>query len=248
MDSGVIKDTSVHLSIVIPVFNESKKIATDIKTAAAFLLHSKLKGEIIVVDDASTDNTLNAVKATTIPDGVALKICGKDSHRGKGCVVRTGILISQGDFVLFVDSGSCVPLKYINVGLNILYDGVCDIAHGSRKLRKSRILRQQTLSRKIISWGFRSLVMFTMGIPSKLTDTQCGFKMYNGEIARKLYKDCITNGFMFDIEIILRALQQGYEIKEFAIEWAFDLDSRLPKSFTLREMFVELREIKKALS
>jgi len=101
---------------------------------------------------------------------------------------------------------------------------------------------------KIISWGFRLLVMFTMGIPSKLTDTQCGFKMYNGEIARKLYKDCITNGFMFDIEIILRALQQGYEIKEFAIEWAFDLDSRLPKSFTLREMFVELREIKKALS
>ena len=64
-------------------------------------------------------------------------------------------------------------------------------------------------------------------IPSRITDTQCGFKIYRGDIARKLYNQCVTDGFLFDIEIFLRAQKQDYKIVEFPIEWKIDPDSRL---------------------
>ncbi len=62
-------------------------------------------------------------------------------------------------------------------------------------------------------------------VPRELTDTQCGFKVYRGDVARELYGQCVTDGFLFDIEIILRAIEKGYRIGEFPVEWACDRDS-----------------------
>jgi dolichyl-phosphate beta-glucosyltransferase len=79
----------------------------------------------------------------------------------------------------------------------------------------------------VISALFRAFVFPWLGIPRTLTDTQCGFKLYRGDIARQLYALCSTDGFMFDIEIILHALHLGYRIMEFPVEWSCDRDSRL---------------------
>jgi dolichyl-phosphate beta-glucosyltransferase len=65
------------------------------------------------------------------------------------------------------------------------------------------------------------------GLPKQVTDSQCGFKIFRGEIARKLFGECVTIGFLFDIEILMRALHNGYSIEEFPVEWSCDLDTRL---------------------
>ena len=86
-----------------------------------------------------------------------------------------------------------------------------------------------------------------MKIPPGLTDTQCGFKIYKGDVARKLYGQCVSDGFLFDVEIIMRAVLQGYRIKEFPIKWRCDRDSRLLPARNSVSLALELINIKRAL-
>jgi len=237
----------MDLSIVIPAYNENAKITGDIKAAAGFLQDNKLQGEIIVVDDGSTDRTAEAAKLVNVPASVKRNVIRYEQHRGKGYAVRTGISQTSGKYVMFADSGLCVPFGNALLGLEMLKDGSCDIAHGSRKLLESDILRDQPRRRQVSSRLFKWLTKRLVKIPDELSDTQCGFKLYKGDVARKLYSRCITDGFMFDVEIILRAQKQGYRIKEFPIEWTCDLDSRLSLTRVPWPVFSELRAIKRQL-
>ncbi len=245
---GFTAKMTSDISIVIPVFKESKKIAADIKVASEFLLTNHLSGEIIVVDDGSGDNTAKVAKDTIVPAEIDLKVIRVENNRGKGYAVRTGIEQSSGKYVMFIDSGCCVPYKYILDGLELLKRGDCDIAHASRKLSSSKICEPQTYYRRICSAVFRWFLIWAMKIPSKITDSQCGFKIYKGDLARDLYGRCITDGFMFDVEIILLALKKGYRIKEFSIDWTCDRDSRLSPARYLVHVFSELRTIKQVLN
>lgn len=238
----------MDLSIIVPVFNESNKITADIKAALFFVKNNHLNGEIIVVDDGSTDNTCEVAKATHSQEEIELKVLSYNKRKGKGFAVRTGMQHSNGEIVMFVDSGNCVPFKYSLTGMEMLKSGICDIAHGSRKLAKSRIVVPQAWYRKITSVIFRRFMMFIFKIPPEFTDTQCGFKIYKGDLARKLYGDCVSDGFLFDIEIILRALKQGYRIHEFPIEWTTDRDSRLSQALNFSGMIAELRKLKQVIS
>ncbi len=237
----------MDLSIVIPAFNESKKIAFDIKMAAMFLEGNNFKGEIIVVDDGSTDGTDKAAKNVKVPACVTIKIVRYQQHRGKGYAVRAGMKETVGEYVMFADSGCCVPYGNALLGLEMLKNGICDIAHGSRKLIESDIQREQPLRRRISSMVFKWFIKRLLQLPPDLSDTQCGFKIYKGDVARQLYGRCISDGFMFDIEIILRACKQGYRIKEFPVEWTCDLDSRLSLTHTPWPVISELRAIKRAI-
>ena len=113
------------------------------------------------------------------------------------------------------------------LGLEMLRDDACDLAHGSRRHIASDILKSQPWYRRMLSRAFKATVRMLLRVPRELTDTQCGFKMYRGDVARELYGQCITDGFMFDIEVILRAAKKGYRIAEFPVEWTCDIDSRL---------------------
>ena len=240
----------MNLSIVIPAFEESKKISADIEVAAKFLESNHLEGEIIVVDDGSKDNTSEAAKkaAADLSAGISLKVIRYDEHRGKGYAIRAGMKETSSEYVMFADSGCCVPYGNALEGLNMLKSGVCNIAHGSRKMRESQIKKAQSLYRRICSAIFHWLMIYVMKIPSEFTDTQCGFKIYKGDVARKLYSQCVTDGFMFDVEIIMRAQKQGYRIKEFPVEWTCDRDSRLSPRRSLRKVISELISIKQALT
>ena len=207
----------MDLSIIIPALNEEKKISHDILSAGNFLIQSGIKGEIIVVDDGSTDNTSRVAIQTDIPDAVSLKIIRYEYHRGKGYAVKMGMIDSKGDFVMFMDSGGNVPLSYILTGMNMIKDDRCHIAMGSRRLTGSKIRKELIWYRRLSSFIFRIAVRRYLNIPYYLTDTQCGFKIYNGEIARDLYNECLTEGFTFDLEIILRAQKAGYIMQEFPI-------------------------------
>ena len=238
----------MDLSIVIPVYEEENKIGGDIKAAAEFLTTHRLAGEIIIVDDGSKDKTSEAAKNVEVPDDVEVKIVRYEPHRGKGYAVRTGIEQTEGDYVMFADSGSCVPYGDSLRGLDLLKKGVCDIAHGSRKMDGCHIESRQSLYRRICSKLFHGFVVYYMKVPSELTDTQCGFKIYKGDVARELYGQCITDGFAFDIEVIKRAQKEGCKIKEFPINWTCDRDSRLSPARSLRYVLSELMNIKRTVA
>jgi len=238
----------MDLSIVIPAFGESKKIASDVESAAIFLADHRLTGEIIVVDDGSQDGTSQAARNVKVPPQIARRVLRYEQHRGKGRAVRTGIMDSKGDYVMFADSGSCVPYEDALRGLELLKNRQCDIAHGSRKMQGCHIGRAQSLYRRICSRIFHWYVVHKMGVPSEFTDTQCGFKIYRGDAARRLYGKAISDGFAFDIEIIMRAQKESYRIKEFPITWSCDRDSRLSPTRSMWQVLSELTAIKRALA
>jgi dolichyl-phosphate beta-glucosyltransferase len=148
---------------------------------------------------------------------------------------------------MFADSGRCVPYDDTMRGLELLKTDACDIAHGSRKIPGCRIEKPQSLYRRICSKIFHWFVIHDMKIPRELTDTQCGFKIYKGDLARHLYGQCFTDGFMFDIEIIMRAKKEGYRIKEFPINWTCDRDSRLSPTRSSRRVLTQLAAIKRTI-
>jgi len=237
----------VTLSIIIPAFDEARKIPHDVQAAAQFLMAHDLAGEIIVVDDGSSDGTAVAAGACAVPPGVEKTVITGERHRGKGFAVRTGIRASRGEYVLFADSGTTVPFRNALRGMQLLREQHCDMAHGSRRLPGSTIVRGQDWDRKFISRLFRWMVVRWMRLPTHLTDTQCGFKIYRGESARLLYADCITDGFMFDIEVILRAQQKGLRILEFPVEWTCDRDSRIGFFRNSRSVLRELSILHRTL-
>jgi len=240
----------MDLSIVIPAFEESKKIARDIEAATAFLKDNHFTGQIIVVDDGSKDNTAEVVKnaVTSSPPGIELKVERYSHHRGKGYAVRRGIEQTTGEYVMFADSGCCVPYEDTLRGLELIKSGACDIAHGSRKMRGCHIEKAQSLYRRICSKMFHWFVIHDMKIPAEFTDTQCGFKIYRGDIARHLYGECITDGFIFDIEIIMRAQKEGFRIREFPIDWTCDRDSRLSPTRSSWRVLSELLTIRRIMA
>ncbi len=217
----------MDLSIVIPALNENKKIPQDVRSATDFLLKNNLTGEIIVVDDGSADNTADVAESVEMPHNIPLRVIRSEMNRGKGHAVRIGIKTTRGDYVMFADSGNCVPYEDALRGLDMLRNGECEIAHGSRKMTGTHILKSQNMYRRICSRFFHWLMLHFMAIPARFTDTQCGFKIYRGDVGRNLYGQCVVNGFMFDIETIIRAGKSGYRIEEFPVDWTNDRDSRL---------------------
>ena len=235
----------MDLSIVIPAFNESGKIASDIKDAGEFLHNNNLSGEIIVVDDGSKDGTAEAAK--NCESEISVQIISYFPNKGKGYAIRKGMAGTTGRYAMFADSGSCIPYEEALRGLELIKDGKCDIAHGSRKTAGCHILKSQSLYRRICSKLFHWFVIYDMKIPAEFSDTQCGFKIYRGDIARELYARCITDGFMFDIEIIMRAQRRGCRISEFPVDWTCDRDSRLSPTRSAWRVFSELMTIRRLL-
>ena len=235
MNSG-----ELDLSIVIPAYKESAKIERDVRAASDFMARAELEGEIIVVDDGSPDDTA-AVAASLRGEFPNLVVLAYTPNRGKGHAVRYGMLRARGRIVMFADSGLCVPYEIAKIGIAMIDMDMCDIAHGSRRMRGSVVVAQP-LYRRLGSRAYKLFVHGVMGIPLYVSDTQCGFKLYRREVAHALYEAAFTDGFMFDTEIIMRALRADYRLLEFPVLWSNDADTRYdPIKGTIRN----LRELTK---
>jgi len=237
----------MDLSIVIPAYREAPKIAGDVQAAGEFLSRNRLSGEVIVADDGSPDSTTQAAESTPVPPGIERRVLHLE-HRGKGHAVRQGMLATRGEYAMFADSGVCVPFDDALKALELIKSGQCDIAHGSRKMHTSIISRRQSLYRRLLSRFFRQVALGVLSLPHDLTDTQCGFKVYRGLVAREIYADCVTDGFMFDLEILIRARQRGYRVMEFPVHWTCDPDSRLRPSRIFARSFSELLSLRGVLA
>ena len=237
----------MDFSVIIPIYNESTKIAADVRAAAKFIDEHFRTGEIIVVDDGSSDDGALQAQIENLPTGVHLAVVRYQPNRGKGYAVRTGMLKARGQYVMFADSGGCIPFSDALRGLKLLQSGACELAHGSRRLPDSVIVRPHLKIRRLASTAFLHFVKTWMSVPQHLTDTQCGFKLYRGEVARELYADAVIDGFQFDIEIIIRATRKGYRILEFPVEWTADPDTRLRIAKMPTAVLRELHRLKQEL-
>jgi dolichyl-phosphate beta-glucosyltransferase len=217
----------MDISIVIPAFNEAGKIGRDVEAAAAFLQENHFGGEIIIVDDGSTDDTVGEAGRANVPPPIRKTVLRLESNSGKGAAVRRGILESRGEVVLYADSGTCIPFANALPVIKGIAAGELDIGLASRRLKGTVIRRDRPLRRRIISRLFHQAAVIIAGLPRRITDSQCGFKVYQGKAARELFAGLATTGFLFELEIIRKALSRGYRLEEFPVEWTCDLDSRL---------------------
>jgi dolichyl-phosphate beta-glucosyltransferase len=230
------------LSLIIPAYNEEKKIEKDIREAFKFLKKANIKSEIIVSTDGVTDQTNNIVKRMQ-EEFKELKLLADKKKIGKGAAIQKGVKIATGTYIMFADAGLCVPFKFIKAGIKKIEEGY-DIALASRASKKSVIIKVQPLYRKIGSKIFGILVRQIIGVPQNIKDTQCGFKIYKNEVAKKLFNNLQSESFMFDIEIILRAKKERYKIGQFPVQWNNDSDTKFnPISGSLKN-FKDLYKIK----
>ena len=215
-----------NLSVVIPAYNEEKKISKDIEAVFEYFKENSINGELIIVNDGSKDQTYN-IANNFLKKFQSLKIINYEKNRGKGYAVKTGMLQATREYILLADAGLCVPYSCVNLGLELLKNGN-DIALGSRRTsdNKAKILIKQPLYR---IWGsklFKFLLRLFNLIPEGIEDTQCGFKLFKKEAAHNLFTELFTDRMMWDIEMLRRAKKEKYKMAVFPVIWSNDPDTR----------------------
>src|SRR3989338_11263567 len=215
-----------YLSVIIPAYNEEKKIGKDIEAFQSYFKENSVNAELIVVDDGSKDQTYQ-IASSYKEKFPSLKVITYKRNRGKGYATKTGMLEAQGEYLLLIDSGLSVPFKYINIGIDQLKKG-SDVSIGSRrsKDRTAKILVKQPFYRRFGSYLFKIFIQTVNLIPEGIEDTQCGFKLFNREAARHIFKKMFTEKNIWDIEMLRIASKDNYKISVFPVEWANDPDTR----------------------
>ena len=216
---------NIYLSIVVPVFNEERKIQGDLAVLFNYFEKQTYSFEVIVVNDGSTDKTVKEIDSFQMRSGHRVRIISYEKNRGKGYAVKNGALNASGQIVFFVDAGSCIPYEYTEKGLEILNRGY-DLAWGARNMKESIILVQAPFYRRVIGNIFRTFVRALFGL-WELTDSQCGFKLFKRESAKEIFGRQMVEGFSFDVELAVLAKKLGYRLKQFPVQWHNDRDSRV---------------------
>jgi dolichyl-phosphate beta-glucosyltransferase len=218
------------LSIVIPCFNEARRLPRTLARTFAFLASKPGHHEVIVIDDGSTDSTIeetaNAFRA--LPENVQCKWFGYAPNEGKGKAVRIGMRQAAGKRILFMDADYSVPLEDLGRAETLLEQGY-DIAIGSRAIEHTKIVEHQSFLRERIAKVFGLVQRNYLGL--KLKDTQCGFKLFTRESARKIFGEVKLNSVIFDGEALWLAKRMNYKVAEFPVEWTHDPDTRLSYNF-----------------
>jgi dolichyl-phosphate beta-glucosyltransferase len=226
--------TQQTLSIVIPAYNEATRLPITLPTLRAFLDQERIAAEVIVVDDGSADGTAAFVQDYARKWG-SLRLVG-GQHQGKGGAVRMGVLASQGDYVALADADFSMPASELNRFAPSLV-GPYDLAIGSREGAASRRIGEPAY-RHLMGRVFNKIVQVLL-LPG-IEDTQCGFKLIRGEVARELCERQTITGWGFDVELLYIARRQGYRIREVSITWYYVEGSRI---HPIRDTISMLRDV-----
>jgi dolichyl-phosphate beta-glucosyltransferase len=237
------------LSIVIPAYNEERRLPGSLEKVLAFLRTKDYPAEVIVVDDGSADNTVGIVEGFMVRYPFVSVI--RNDHRGKGYAVRTGMLTAQGTYVLFSDADLATPIDEVDRLLAFLEDGY-DIAIGSREgLGAQRI--NEPGYRHLMGRVFNLLVRWVA--VGGFQDTQCGFKCFRREVAQDLFqkvqlygaKAGLAKGGMvtgFDVEVLFLALKRGYKVKEVPVEWHYGANTKVNPLLDSVRMFTDVLRVR----
>ena len=229
------------ISIVVPAYNEEKRIRGSLIEACSFLKDTDLDYEMIVVDDGSSDRTSEIVR-TLASDIPGLKLVRYEKNRGKGYALRTGVLATKGNCVLVMDADLSTPMEELWKLKPYLAEGGVDVAIGSRALALSDILRKQPWWRQGMGKIFNSIVRVL--VIGGFSDTQCGFKMFTGNVARELFGQAKIDRFAYDVEILALAVRKGYRIVEVPIRWINSPESKVSPVKDSFQMLADILRIR----
>ena len=227
------------VSIVVPAFNEARRIAESVRKIDDFIRRSPLALELIVVDDGSTDNTAEIVREQ--PARRLRLIQNKENH-GKGYTVRQGVLAASGKYVLFTDTDLSAPIEELNKLLEIAVRDGIDVVIGSRSLDRRYIEKHQSRFRELGGIVFNLMVRLLLGL--RLHDTQCGFKLFNRQRSRRIFEQQTTFGFGFDPELLFLAKRNGLTIQEAPVRWSHAEGSKVKFLRDGLRMFFDLIRIR----
>ena len=208
----------MELSIVVPAFDEERRIAGSLERVGAFLRGFDPAGELLCVDDGSRDRTVELVEAYAARAPVAVRLLRHERNLGKGASVRAGMLAARGRFVLFTDADLSAPIEEAPLLLEPLRGGRLDVALGSRALDRSRIARPQALPRDWLGRLFNQAIRRLTGLA--IADTQCGFKAFRTAPVRPLVAALRTSGFGFDVELLGLCQAAGLRLGEISVAWS----------------------------
>lgn len=208
------------LSIVVPAFNEAKRIGQTIEELREWLQLSAFEWEVRIVDDGSEDETVSVVERAARSD--ARIIVQREPHRGKGGTVRAGMLASPGTLRFMCDADLSMPLRELSRFLAVV-PAQCDVALATRQGVATRV--DEPVHRHLMGRAFNTLVQRTL-LPG-ISDSQCGFKLFTARAAEAIFAKSTVVGWAFDVEVLLIARLQGWRIAEIPIEWHYRPLSRV---------------------
>lgn len=233
----------MKFSLCVPMYNESSIIEDTAKTLSAYMAEHFDDYEIIFANDGSTDNSADIVNALSLSN---VKVVGYQKNRGKGAAVRTAVLASKGDIVMFTDSDLAYGTDVISrVYRAFLENTEIDAVIGTRNLAKDGY-EGYTLLRKIVSKTYIKLLCFVGGL--KLSDSQCGCKAFRGDMARKIFSYCEVDGFAFDFEVIMLGTRLGARFLELPVKVLTHRASKIHVLSDSLKMMADLRKMKKRIS
>jgi dolichyl-phosphate beta-glucosyltransferase len=233
------------LSVVIPAYNEEKRIAETLKNLDGYLEKQNYEYEIVVVVNNSKDHTYDIVQElekTTVQNAKAMNL----KEGGKGNAVKRGILESaSGDIIMFMDADNATPISEIEKFLPFFDQGY-DVVIGSRYTNPELVKVKQPFYRILLS-RLSNMLIQILAVPG-IKDTQLGFKAFTHKAAKDIFPLVTVLGWGFDMEVLTIALKRGYKIKEVGVSWTEHGGGHVPLSAYL-ESLIDLFKIKlRALS
>jgi dolichyl-phosphate beta-glucosyltransferase len=231
--------TGRSLSVVVPAYNEARRIDQTIDTLCRELPAMVDDWELRVVDDGSTDDT--AARVARHAANEPRVVLQREPHRGKGGTVRAGILAARGQWAFMCDADLSMPPRELPRFLALVPDAA-DIALGSRELAGARRIGEPA-HRHWLGRGFNGAVRL-LALPG-IQDTQCGFKLFSRSAVQQVFPLVTTDGWAFDIEVLVIARELGLRLVEVPVEWHYGEESRVSLLSTPIEMASELWRIRR---
>lgn len=227
-----------YLSVIIPAYNEARRLPLYLQRVLAYLDRHRLSYEILIVDDGSQDRTAQAVELVA-QHSLHVRLIRLTCNAGKGAAVRRGMQAARGELQLFTDADGATPIEELARLESALAAGA-DLAIGSRALasQDSGYTVRARWLRSALGTIFNSLVQ-RLGIRN-IADTQCGFKLFRRSVARDLFSVSCVDGYALDLELLYIARRRGYRIAEVPVNWC---DQPGSKVRPWRDGFVMLREL-----
>ena len=239
--------TKCYLSIIIPAYNEEGRLPATLERMAEYLAVRDFSHELVVVDDGSKDKTRDVVRAFAQNRPWVRLVHydhknGQPLNRGKGFAVRAGVKYAVGRDILFSDADLSTPIQEMEKLLPPISRGDCDIVIASRALPDSDLAVHQPFYREWMGRSFNRIVQ-AMAVPG-VKDTQCGFKAFRGEVAKRIFAMARIDGFGFDPEILFIALKYKYSVREVPVTWRHMDASRVNPLTAPFKMLGDLCEIR----
>ena len=233
---------AVAVSIVVPAFNEERRVGATLERIAAYLGARDIDWEIVAVDDGSRDTTSAVIDAASARWPQIRRIT-LPQNRGKGAAVREGMLAAAGELILFSDADLSTPIEELaKLEAALAASPAVGIAIGSRALATSEIEVRQSRGRELMGKVFNRLVQAM--VLGGIRDTQCGFKLFRRAIARELFGRAKVDGFAFDVEVLWLA-QGRTQVAEIPVVWRHVDESKVSPGSDAARMFIDLLRIRR---